>query len=286
MSKNIKTITPMSRLQNSLNNLKLMISPHFNEINLNKAKSHFNSTAWFGDTESSTKGVNQDFITIFKCKNSETSFSIGFTYIDLPNEQHTINVGIKKTGYNSSIITSEEMTIDEFKMKLKNINKEIKSDDFQKNINEIKILQEISKEFIDQNYDLSSELKKANQDQNLFHNQKKKEYNIDYFQEQVDISTQEYQKADKKVKSLINKSAEKTEVEHLEILYLAAKRKFENKKQEIEKLYDLENLNFNRYLSENELSQASKTMERDLEEQKKKYSPIVAKNIKNIKIKK
>lgn len=269
-------MTPMKRLNAGINEFRKQTSSYFKEVNLNKASPKFNPVSWQTNTPTYSKGVENDFIMIFTTKVIKQSFAINFTYIDLPLEKQVVEVTIKKGLDNSSIITSGELTIEEFKIKLNNINKFLK----ESSKDEATIVEKVSEIFLDKPYDLKGEIKKASKELNQLRENKRKEYKIEELESNVVKTTNEYEDAEKKSKREIKKSNEKIEVDKLEALLIVAKLNLKNKTEEIENKYKLKNLNANKEDAKENLILSSDKMNKEVEKEIDNLPKIVGKKFK------
>lgn len=111
-----KIDTPMKRLSNNLSAFKLFTEPYFKNITLNKSQSKYNPTNY-----ETSKGVESDFISIFKSTSTQQSLAFVFTYLDKPSEKHTVEASIRDES--GEITSGNSMTIAEFKSKLNELNK-------------------------------------------------------------------------------------------------------------------------------------------------------------------
>ncbi|NCP98471.1 hypothetical protein GW796_10685 [archaeon] len=136
---------------------------------LNKTKPQHNPISWRDDSQPYSKGVKSDLIFTHKTNKAyikrsslDPSFAISFTYIDLPFDKQTIEVSIKPkpNSNNNSICSSGLMTVRDFQEKLNKINIDFKTD----NIQDYKIIDQISNVFLNKNYDLSEQIENASQE--------------------------------------------------------------------------------------------------------------------------
>lgn len=273
-------MTPMKRLSNGINQLRNHVKVFFKEVNLNKSAPKYNPYAWRDGDSSYSKGVENDFIMIFSCKGLEPSFAISFTYIDLPVESQRIEVSIKKGKDNKSIVTSGEMTLEDFRLKLNEINKTFEEKSYLKNRDETTILETISEVFLKQTYDLKGEIKQAEKDIKKLREAKRKEYDIENLEISVVETTNAYVGAEKKAKKAINNSVEKQEVDDLEKQLVEARKKLKEKTTQIETKYQLEKLNEEKHKAKNALIQATEKMTKEIDSQIDKFPGIVSRRLK------
>jgi hypothetical protein len=143
-------MTPMTRLKNNLDTLTMLIEGSFKEVNLNKSSPKEFYTSWCGEvTHNMHRGVESDFIKIFNPINkSSYSMAFIFDYINLPEEDQRIQYTIKNgepSKTNDYIISSEKMTVNEFKEKLNLVNVQLKENT---SLNDSKIIEAIANQFI------------------------------------------------------------------------------------------------------------------------------------------
>lgn len=273
-------ITPMKRLSTGINQFRNQVKSYFNEVNLNKSAPKYNPHAWRDGDSSYSKGVENDFIMIFSARGIEPSFAISFTYINLPVEQQKVEVTIKKGKDNKSIVTSGEMTLEDFRLKLNEINKAFQEKSYLKNRDETSILEKVSEVFLSQTYDLKGEIKQATKDIKKLRETKRKEYNIENLESNVIETTNAYDSAEKKAKRAITNSAEKEVVVNLEKQLLEAKNKLAEKVEQIENKYQLKELNEEKLKAKTELVQATNQMNKEVDAQIDKLPGIVSRRLK------
>lgn len=273
-------ITPMKRLSTGINQFRNQVKSYFNEVNLNKSAPKYNPHAWRDGDSSYSKGVENDFIMIFSARGIEPSFAISFTYINLPVEQQKVEVTIKKGKNNDSIVTSGEMTLEDFRVKLNEINKAFQEKSYLKNRDETSILEKVSEVFLSQTYDLKGEIKQATKEIKKLRETKRKEYNIENLETNVIDTTNAYDSAEKKAKRAISNSSEKEAVAILEKQLLEAKNKLAEKTKQIENKYQLNELNEEKFKAKAELVQATNQMNREVDAQIDKLPGIVTRRLK------
>lgn len=274
-----KEMTPMKRLSSGINEFRLHTKAYFKEVNLNKSAPKYNPQAWIQETDSYSKGVVSDFLMMFNANIIDQSFAIAFTYIGLPVEEHKIEVTIKKGESNKSIVSSGELSIEEFKAKLNKMNKEFQEKSYI-NRDEVSILEKVSKIFLNKNYDLKSEIKRVTKDMNQLIEEKRKEYDIDNLEINVVTSISNYDSAEKKANKAIERSNEKKEVEELEILLAEAKNKLNLKTTEIEIKYQLNEFKLEKNKAKTEFMDSSETMNKEIEKEKDKFKNVLGKKLK------
>lgn len=113
-----KIETPMKRVSNNMNVFKLLTEPYFKHVVLNKAQSRYNPVDY-----ERTKGVESDFISIFKSTSSKQSLAFIFNYINKQPEDYSVEASIKDEF--DEINSSISMPLSEFKLKLNQLNKSL-----------------------------------------------------------------------------------------------------------------------------------------------------------------
>lgn len=274
-------MTPMKRLSTGINQFRNQVSPFFKEKSLNKSAPKYNPTAWRdGESNSYSKGVENDFIMIFSTKAIDPSFAISFTYIGLEVEAQRVEVSIKKGKDNSSIVTSGELTVEEFRLKLNEINKAFQEKSYLKSRDETSVLEKVSEIFLSQTYDLKGEIKTATKNINKLREQKRKEYDIDTLESNVVNTTNAYDSAEKKAKRAIANSNEKSAVDHLEQLLAEAKLKLKDKVEQVETKYQIKELAKAKQDAKVQLIESSNEMNNEVQTQIDKLPGIVGRRLK------
>lgn len=272
-------MTPMKRLSSGINEFRLHTKDYFKEVNLNKSAPKYNLQAWVQEKDIYSKGVVSDFLMLFNANIIDQSFAIAFTYIGLPVEEHKVEVTIKKGESNKSIVSSGELSIEEFKAKLNKMNKEFQEKSYI-NRDEVSILEKVSKIFLNKNYDLKNEIKRVTKDMNHLVEEKRKEYDINNLEIKVVNTISNYDSAEKKANKAIERSNEKKEVEALEILLAEAKKKLNLKTTEIEIKYQLKELKLEKNKAKTEFMDSSETMNKEVEKEKDKFKNVLGKGLK------
>lgn len=126
-------MTPMTKIKNNLDTFKSLAGNQFKEVNLNKSSPKEYYESWCGEvTFHESLGVTNDFLKLFTIKfNKDSYYGIAFIfdYIDLPETEHKgqYSIKIKEKDYPKEyFLTSEKMSVNEFKDKLNQVNKQLK----------------------------------------------------------------------------------------------------------------------------------------------------------------
>lgn len=275
-----KEMTPMKRLSTGINNFRSHVTPFFKEVSLNKSAPKYNPNAWSSGYNSYSKGVENDFIMIFNNPGLEPSFAISFTYLNVPEYEQRVEVSIKKGKNNDSIVSSGEMTVEDFRVKLNQINKAFQEKAYLKNRDETSVLEKVSEIFLSQTYDLKAEIKQATKDIKKLRETKRKEYDIESLENKVVETTNAFDSADKKAKRAINNSAEKALVDSLEKQLSEAKSKLTEKAAEISTKYKLKDLLEEKQEAKTELVKSTSSMNKEIDSHLNKLPGIVSRRLK------
>lgn len=143
-------MTPMSRLKNNLDLFSQLLNPIFKEVNLNKSAPKSFTTEFCGEyTTDINRGVENDFVKLFKTSDKDKYImAFVFDYIDLPEAEQKIHYSIKvdqPTSKFDYIITTDKMTVNEFKEKLNSVNSILKDTQF---LDYDKVIKIVTNEFI------------------------------------------------------------------------------------------------------------------------------------------
>lgn len=275
-----KDMTPMKRLSTGINNFRSHVTPFFREVSLNKSAPKYNPHAWRDGENSYSKGIENDFIMIFNHHRLEPSFAISFTYINLSESDQKVEVSIKKGKDNKSIVSSGEMSIEEFRVKLNEINKAFQEKSYLKNRDETSVLEKISEIFLSQTYDLKAEIKQATKDIKKLRESKRKEYDIENLEIKVVETTNAFDSAEKKAKRAISNSPEKAMIEDLEKQLIEAKSKLVEKSAQVSTKYKLKELLDDKQEAKTELVKATSHMNKEIDQHLNKLPGIVSRRLK------
>jgi hypothetical protein len=112
-------MTPMQIFKNQFDIFKKLLPSSFQELALNKSEDSTYISHWCGDRiEYFKKGVRSDFIKTFKLQfNDVNSYSIGFSfhYLNIPKEEQTIQISLKKGNKSPLFFKSEQLPLEKFK---------------------------------------------------------------------------------------------------------------------------------------------------------------------------
>lgn len=194
-------MTPMQRYKTAINTFRENIAGHVGrELTLNKSESK--SLPWMAQTrtgKSETKGVESDFIIIFRDKsNYDFSFALTFTYIDKPENEQTVAGTIKYGDDEKEFRNGKPLKMEEFRVALNELNKVLAN---QKNKSFDSILNSFAQAFLKEEFSLKSEVDRAAKDITSFLKEKNKELNVDEAYE----TAEKAKKAREKAESTIQK---------------------------------------------------------------------------------
>lgn len=125
-------ITPMKQLKGNIEIFKNETKDLFNFLPLNRAEPKYNPLH-----QKDSKGVDCDFILLMNPINKEKKNSFSgafvFTYLD-ETKPATVKAQVKTGPENDSIISSVEMSLEEFRKSINAVNKAIKASNSNGNI--------------------------------------------------------------------------------------------------------------------------------------------------------
>lgn len=155
------SMTPMYRLKPQFDELKVLLGNSFEEIVLNKSEYKEVIVNFCGDnSEHINKGVRSDFIRLYRLQlNQEntTTLAFSFTYLQLEEKSQKINFSYSVGKEEKKFSNNVEMTIEECREHIKNINKNLNVIETLSNDDILKFVRE---EFLGKDYVLKIESKK------------------------------------------------------------------------------------------------------------------------------
>lgn len=192
-------ITPMKRYSTGLTTLKNNLNSICSKTELNKTASKSNHEGGY------SKGVESDYILIFKDLYSESSFALVFEYMGLSADKQRV-VGSVKLSNDGDIKNSFNMTLEEFKTNLNALNKDMEA----ARSNRMKIdfgfpqaLSLFSKHMLKEVIDLASDLKSATSDVSKFLSKKLKELENEGLDEKITAAEKSLDKAERAINKKI-----------------------------------------------------------------------------------
>lgn len=154
-------MTPMNRLKPQFDELKVLLGNSFEEIVLNKSEYKEVIVNFCGDnSEHINKGVRSDFIRLYRLQlNQEntTTLAFSFNYLQLEEKNQKINFSYSVGKREKKFSHNVEMTVEECRENIKNINKMLT---ITENCNNDDILKIVREEFLGNGYVLKIESKK------------------------------------------------------------------------------------------------------------------------------
>lgn len=269
-----KVMTPMTRLNNGLTKLKNSLIPVFKEYTLNKSspKSYYEG----GWDSKRTKGVETDFISIMQSSKgniADVSFAFSFTFLNLPEKEHTVQVSVKRDETNESIITSPHMSVDEFKEKLNEFNREFKNCEITSTNPQHQIVKFVIKTFGVVEPELSLSAKEGKKKFFDFVEEKTNELNIAPLREEVEKAEKKLSKAYKAVEKDIKETGLREKIAQLEEQLKQSYKELENKKEEFSKTHQVTELRYHEKEAKQNLNKMESKLLREIENALKKIPP-------------
>ena len=129
-------MTPIQQLKNNLTLFKTLIEDTFKETILNRSQPRYHNDYW-NSTEYIKKGVETDCLKLYQVRREEDrpSLAFEFTYLDLPENKHSIRVSIKESNANKGKFhISEPMSVEAFRVALNAANKALAEQKLEKKL--------------------------------------------------------------------------------------------------------------------------------------------------------
>lgn len=271
-----KQMTPMKRLQNNIDNLRSHIFPFFKEVTLNKADSHYNPHGGEHGWGGSSKGVESDFIAIYKSISVPISFAFTYTYMGKDETEQRVEVSIKNGDSNDDIIASVPYTLDQFKEKINKLNKDLKNG----LITDVFVLEKVSEHFLDNALTLTQDLHKANEEMEVFVSKQKQELNLDLLEKQANEAKKKLNKAEKALSEELSQTPEQLRINELHKELESLIKKQEKNRKTLTETHKIKDLSDSEYKSRRQLEEKQKTFNKAIESQLANYPKTIAKKIK------
>lgn len=188
-------MTPMKRYNTGISTLKGNLNGICSRTELNKTAPKRN---YDGDV---SKGVASDYIIIFKDNQSDASFALVFEYMGLPAEKQRI-VGSVRMSDDSPIKNSFNMTLEEFKVNLNALNKDLeaaRTNRMKVDFDFPKVLSLFSGHMLKEVIDLESDLKIATSTVSKFLSKKMKELEAEGHVETINSAEKALDKAQRSI---------------------------------------------------------------------------------------
>jgi hypothetical protein len=208
------TDTPMKKIKGNLGNLKVLLVDDFSHKELNQRNSRVEHNH-DNYTDRYVKEIISDFKHIFNAhKSKELSFSITYDYLNKPVEKHSIQLSVCNNGnFKNSLF----MSVSEFNLMIKSLNRNIKS--FSKNNPEGDIanyvINEIYTNLIQEEYNLELEVSNSQKSITSFLVDKKEFLGITKLEETFDINKKDIIRCKDIVKNSIETSEDYIELQRL-----------------------------------------------------------------------
>lgn len=270
-------MTPMKRYSTGITILK-------NNLNSITFKKELTKTASKSNHEGGmTKGVDSDYILIFKDKYSESSFALVFEYIGLPAEKQRV-VGSVKLSDDGSIKNSFNMTLEEFKTNLNALNKEIdlvKSNRKNSSFDFPQALKLFSQHMIKEVIDLESDLKTATSTVSKFLTKKMKELENEGHEETIKAAENSLDKAQRAINKKITDSPLTEERKQLIERIKAIDKELDETRKNLVERADIVGKKQAVVDSKKALQDKHAQIDKDVDEQLEKFPVAVRKRVKN-----
>ncbi len=201
--KNENIQTPMSKYKNSITDFKNIVKRSelgIKEFSLNKADPKSIPWPFSRDDKTSTKGVVSDYIVILENTNG-VSLALAFKYIGVPESEQTVTGTIKNASFNGEIVGGKPLSIEKFREKIKQFNKEYKD---KRNLNFLQILNQFSEIFMEEKMNIKDEFKEKEKSISNFLIKARDDLNIS----ELEKEKEKADKAFKKTETIVNKRIE------------------------------------------------------------------------------
>lgn len=274
----MKELTPMSRYKTGLTTLRHRMSGYSDELSLNKADSKSIPYPFDKYGKGSTKGVESDFIMIFKDQyNKEVSFALVFDYINKSQDQQMVFGSIKFGNNDGEIKTGAPMNLETFKNTLNAFNKTIEN---MKDRTFDKIMTAFSSAFMKEEFNLNQELKAATNSVTSFLEKKTKELNIEQLETLATDSKNLHQKAEQNVEKRLKRTSIYKEREELRKRVEELNKLIDAKRNDLENEERVNEKKAMAKTADKSLTQAKQKLDDSLETEIKKYPASVKSRLK------
>lgn len=265
-----KDITPMKRLSTQLDTLKSTIAPYFRSYSLNKSSGHYNPTTW-----ERSKGVESDFLLIFKSLKSDASFAFRFNYMGLSKDEQTIETSIKRD--EDDILSVPALSLEEFKERL---NLFVKTLEQTPRLLEKHVWDTLSATFDIHPKDINKVVAQAQTDYTENVKSRKQKLNIPALETRAKLANEQLNQALDLVQKELMASEEQQLVSELEAKLKRAKILFDTKKKNLHTTHKIPSLT----LASNQAQKAVDGAKRDLDdferEQRNRLPKHISKRLK------
>lgn len=274
----MKEMTPMKKLQGNFKIFRDLTENMFKEVTLNKSSPKSYRYGW---DRKETKGVDNDFTMLFGLKNGVQypSFAFVFDYLESSRPQ-TIVAQMKNDENNNTIVSSIPMTVEEFRAKINQFNKEIANDFGKCQLKDvIKFAEKFGQVFLNDTLDLNKQIESASKEVKEFIKLKEKEFDIDGLNKSVKESGKELDEALAQYTKELKKSPITKEIEELEKRMNELKGMLETKKVELTNKHNIKELTQKHDKAKKELKTNEEKLNQEFEEKKNQYMGSVRNNL-------
>jgi hypothetical protein len=244
----MSNITPMKKLRTHFDSFKELTEGSYRYFILNKSSPKFNPYGGDYGYGGSSKGVNSDFILIFQDLSNyktrqkwdngnlvkKTSFSFLFDYINSEKETVIFQLKADAQKSNKEIVSSKPMSIDEFKDKMRTINKSIK---LLTDKNQITIMNELVNSFLEIPMNLKNEIESEQLKINTFID--KKEIEIEKDNLEVKVLEKDLKISSSKFQNSLSRTKAYKDLKIANEAMKAAKNIYEAKKDQLSIKYQI-----------------------------------------------
>jgi Ulp1 family protease len=273
-----KEMTPMKRLSGGLVQLRDLVSPYCKELTLNKAAPAYNPHGGEHGYGGYSKGVESDFILIFKSKMNNISFALAFNYIDVPVEKQTVAASIKKGESNDDIISSTPMSLDAFKEKLNRFNKNFRGHEDNASLSDI--VNKFSEILLEEKLDLANEIKKADKKLSEIVHDANKKHNVPKLNNSLEMASSDLENAQNLIRLKINEMPESEEIKKLEAQLAALRATVSKREKKLKKDLQLDKLEENQRKARHALSTATSKVDQEVNQELRTLPGMIANKLK------
>lgn len=209
-------MTPMKRFTDQISKFEHLIGSEFKSKNFNKSSPKSN---WSYGEYYTSKGISNDFVSVFNTPFENLSFALTFQYINLPKEEQHVFASIKTGANNDDIIYSKPLNLEEFKEIIKTINNELEEIRLFKksNIAADDIVQKFSTHFLDDVLNIKELLKTEKERYDNFLQDQKKYLELQKFEDIFRERTKKFQDMEKLIDTTIKHSDDYKELQKLKL---------------------------------------------------------------------
>lgn len=274
-----KEMTPMKRLSGGLVQLRDLVSPYCKELTLNKAAPAYNPHGGEHGYGGYSKGVESDFILIFKSKMNNISFALAFNYIDVPVEKQTVAASIKKGESNDDIVSSTPMSLDVFKERLNQFNKYFRGREDNAELSDV--VNKFSEILLEEKIDLGAEIEKADKKLSKIVRDANKKYNVPQLNNNLEMVSSDLENAKSLIRLKISEMPESQEIKELEKKLASLRTIVTKREKKLQKDLQLEKLEHNHSKARAALSNATGRVNQEVQQELRTMPGMIANKLKN-----